>query len=149
MINSNINSFQSNLGGVKIIRFNLDSDSCRVDIPVGIFLNSKNFYDVLFSSLELDLDVRYRIGFSFVGADDFYRFVDVDSVSFVVVEEYMLFNPSDLLYGKSDGFYSGFYKFVKDCRGKIESKTGFNCSVVDVIIHEDGDVNVIYEDECD
>lgn len=121
----NRNSFRSDLGEVKIVRFNLDSDSCRVDIPVGIFLNSKNFFSELFTFLELDFDVEYIIGLSFVGDDG--------SINFV--EEYMLFNSSYLLTPEFDVFYTEFYKFVNDCRGKIVSKTGLDSSVVDVVIY--------------
>lgn len=105
----------------------MDSDSCRVDIPVGIFLNRDNFFSELFTFSEIDFDVEYIIGLSFVGDDG--------SINFV--EEYMLFNSSYLspFSEEFDVFYSEFYKFVNDCRGKIGSKTGLDSSVVDVVIY--------------
>jgi len=85
-------------------------------------------FSELFTYLEIDFDVEYIIGLSFVGDDG--------SINFV--EEYMLFNSSYLSpFSEEFGvFYSEFYEFVNDCRGKIVSKTGLDSSVVvDVVIY--------------
>ena len=109
----------------KILRFHLDSDVCRVDIPVGKFLNNKNLWNEFFCNLELDFDVEYRISLVFIGDND----------NVYPTNESFVFGSSYFFDGEVD--FSDFLEYVKEWRGKIQSACGYNCSVVDVIFSED------------
>ena len=122
------NDFVSNLVGFKIVRFNLDSNTCSRNIPV---FNRGSLFKELFTILEIDYNVKYRISLIFICSNNNVK----------CIKEYIEFNSMDLFSQEFDKFFNEFDNFVKEHRKKTESESGLNTHVVDVIIYTNEDNN--------
>ena len=156
MINNKMNyGVASYFYGVKMNRFGLESNisSHSGNIPnlTGknlailngenlLILNGENLYDMLNGELGKYPDSLYWISIVFICSDKSVKWVP-ESVGF---------STSSLInYEEFCNFCEEFNNYVKEHRERIKLETGLDSSVVDVVIHDDEDLNVIYEDELD
>jgi hypothetical protein len=103
-----------------------------------LILNGENLYDMINGELGKYPDSLYWISIVFICSDKSVKWVP-KSVGFCT---------STLInYEEFCDFCEEFFKYVKEHRAKIKLETGLDSSVVDVVIHDDEDLNVIYEDE--
>ena len=125
--------------GVRLVHFGLASNisSYRRNLAI---LNGENLYDMLDGELGKYPDSLYWISIVFICSDKSVKWVP-ESVGF---------STSSLNnYEEFSNFCEEFNNYVKEHRERIKLETGLDSSVVDVVIHDDEDLNVIYEDELD
>jgi len=119
----------SYIGGVKMVRFGLDSNISCGNMPI---LNSKNLFDMLLGEPHIYPGTIYRISLVFTCSDNSVKCI-TESVEF----------DSAYIFGGEEfcNFFDEFYNFVKEHREKIEFETGLVSSVVDVIIHDEDELD--------
>lgn len=133
MNNNNNNTVVSNFSGIKRVRFGLNSNISCGDIPI---LNHENLFDVVYGELGFYPDTIYRISLVFICSDNSLKCI---TESFEFDAPYLLGDG-----GEFSNYFNEFYNFIKEHREIIEFVTGLDCSVVDVLIYEDEDVNEFY-----
>lgn len=124
--------------GIRMVRFGLDSNiSCHSEnlpelngenLPK---LNGENLYDVLYGVLGKYPDSIYWVSIVFICSDDSLKWVP----------ESVEFKTASLLNEEFSNFFNGFNNYVKEHRDRIKLETGLDSFVVDVIIHDENELD--------
>jgi len=92
-------------------------------------LNGESLYDVLYGVLGKYPDSIKWIPIVFICSDDSIKWVS----------ESVEFNTACLFNREYFNFFNEFNNYVREHRDKIKIETGLDSSVVDVIIHDEGE----------